>query len=276
MHRFFLTLVAVGCALCLPGSAQTPANLRMYVLDCGVLLNRTPTPYGLTSEQVGGVTELADPCFLLVHGNQTLLWDTGIDEVAERRAARFQKDRLDKPLKAQLTELGYPPSKITYLALSHLHGDHAGNANDYAASTWIVQKAERDYMFREGLPDNINSKEFGALQKSKAVVVEGNRDHDVFGDGSVVLIATPGHSPGHQSLFVKLAQTGPIVLSGDLYHFPAERTFKKVPAGDFDAAATAASREKLEAFLMKTGAKLWIQHDTIGNKTLKKAPAFYE
>ena len=95
---------------------------------------------------------------------------------------------------------------------------------------------------------------------SKTIVANG--DHDVFGDGSVVLLSTPGHSPGHQSLFVKRAKTGPIVVSGDRYRYPAERTFNKLPKAD-KAEQTTASRVKLEAYLKKTSAQLWIQHDLL-------------
>ena len=244
----------------------------MYVLDCGTLLNRDPSAYDLTKAQVG-VSDMADPCFFLVHSRGTLLWETGIDQIVENRLERFQRDRIDKPLKGQLAEIGYKPSDITYLAMSHSHGDHAGNANDYAAATWIVQKAERDFMFAPNLPANINSKEYAALRNSKTVVAMG--DHDVFGDGAVVLLSTPGHTPGHQSLFIKLVKTGPIVLSGDLYHYPAERTFKKLPKAD-NADQTNASRATVEAFLKKTGAQLWIQHDIVSNSKLKKSPAYYE
>src|SRR5262245_28846341 len=260
-------------------AAQTPARpapvktLRLYVLDCGTLLNRTAAPYGLTPEQVANVTELSDPCFLFVHPRGALLWETGINNVPEARNARFQNDRIDKPLKAQLAELGYAPAAITYLAVSHLHGDHIGNANDYAGATWIVQKAERDYMFGEGLPANINPKEYAALKTSKTIVATG--EHDVFGDGSVTLIPTPGHSPGHQSLLVKLPKTGSILLSGDLFHFPAERTLNKVPAND-NVEQTAASRARVEELLKKTGAQLWIQHDLTAYRKLKKSPAYYE
>jgi glyoxylase-like metal-dependent hydrolase (beta-lactamase superfamily II) len=269
----FLLLVVAAVLGVVEPSAQAPKSVRLYVLDCGTLLNRDPSGYDLTSQQVGGVTELADPCFLIVNPRGTLLWETGIEQVAANRPERFRNDRIDKSLKSQLAEIGYPPAAITYLAVSHLHGDHIGNANDYASSTWIVQKTEREYMFSEGLPPNISNKEYSALKTSKTIVADG--DHDVFGDGSVVLLATPGHSPGHQSLVVKLAKTGPIVLSGDLYHYPAERSLNKLPRAD-KAEQTTASRVRLEAYMKKTSAQLWIQHDIIANRTLKKSPAFYE
>jgi glyoxylase-like metal-dependent hydrolase (beta-lactamase superfamily II) len=107
-------------------------------------------------------------------------------------------------------------------------------------------------------------------------VIITKEEHDVFGDGTVVIKSTPGHSPGHQVLFVKLAKTGPVLLSGDLYHYPEERKLNRVPTTEFNAAQTVVSREAVEAFLKKTGARLWIQHDFTANAKLKKAPEFYD
>ena len=103
-----------------------------------------------------------------------------------------------------------------------------------------------------------------------------SEDYDVFGDGTVVIKAAPGHSPAHQVLFLKLAKTGPVLLSGDLYHYPEERKLKKIPTTEFNAEQTVASRASVEAFLKKTGAQLWIQHDLTATAKLKKAPEFYD
>jgi len=116
---------------------------------------------------------------------------------------------------------------------------------------------------------------FSALKNSKTVFITKN-DYDVFGDGTVVIKAAPGHSPGHQVLFLKLAKTGPVVISGDLYHYPEERKLNKVPTTEFNADQTIASRATIEAFLKKTRAQLWIQHDYTANAKLRKAPEFYE
>ena len=98
----------------------------------------------------------------------------------------------------------------------------------------------------------------------------------MFGDKTVIIKAAPGHSPAHQVLFLKLKKAGPIVLSGDLYHYPEERKLNKIPTTEFNADQTAASRMVIEAFLKKTGAQLWIQHDYAANAKLRKAPEFYE
>jgi N-acyl homoserine lactone hydrolase len=252
---------------------STATAQRLYVFDCATLKDRDPATYGLTRAQVESV-DMSDPCFLVVHPRGTLLWETGLNDAVYNRpeGGGAKHDKIDKSLKSQLAEIGYKPADITYLAVSHLHGDHSGNANDYAGSTWIAQKAERDYMFGENLPANIHPEEYAVLTKSKTIVIDG--DYDVFGDGTVMLIATPGHTPGHQSLLVKLPKTGPVILTGDLYHFPAERTLHSMPAAE--KAQTSASRAKVESLLQKTGAQLWIQHDIIGNAKLKKSPVYYE
>jgi len=255
----------------------------MYVFDCATLKDRDPAGYGLTRDQVASV-DMSDPCFLIVHPKGTLLWETGLNDAVYNRpeGGGARHDKIDKSLKSQLAEIGYQPEGITYLAMSHSHGDHSGNANDYAGSTWIVQKAERDYMFRENATAGpaANPDEYKKLKDSKTIIIggdtetKGESDYDVFGDGTVTLISTPGHTPGHQCLLVRLPRTGPVLLGGDLYHFPGEREFHTVPRGN--NAENVASRAKIEALLEKTGAQLWIQHDITSNRKLKKSPQYYE
>jgi glyoxylase-like metal-dependent hydrolase (beta-lactamase superfamily II) len=261
-----------------PPQVRSP---RLYVFDCGVLVRGEPTSYGLTSEQVGGNTNFSDACFLVVHPRGTLLWDVGIIpdaqiqpggvEIAAGRGGNA--NRASKTLKSQLAGIGYTPKDITYLAVSHSHADHVANANDYAGSTWLVQKAERESMFSERAREQAAFANYSALEHSKTVLLEG--DHDVFGDGTVMLISTPGHTPGHQSLLLKLAKTGPVVLTGDLYHYAAERTLKKVPNMD-NKERSAASRARIDDLLQSTHAQLWIQHDIVANAKLKKSPMYYE
>jgi N-acyl homoserine lactone hydrolase len=114
---------------------------------------------------------------------------------------------------------------------------------------------------------------YRALKTSKTKIIEG--DYDVFGDGTVVLMYTPGHTPGHQSLYVKLAKTGGVVLSGDLYHYPEERTLNRMPDRE-RTTGTAASRAALKAFMNKAGAQLWIEHDITLYAKQRKSPEYYD
>lgn len=268
-----------------PAQAKKPAppkSVRLYILDCGDITGVGEAQFGFKPGQLAD-SHMVTPCYLIVHPRGTMMWDTGEIPDADfkgnpTKAGAFTVTR---PLLPQLAALGYTPADITYLALSHYHGDHVANANSFAGSTWIVEEVERTAMFAKPngkaqvastAPD---PNFYGKLEHSKTILLHG-QDHDVFGDGTVVVKFTPGHTPGHQSLFLKFAKTGPVVLSGDLYHYPEERSMGLVPGFDVNASQTRKSRADLEAFIKQFGAQLWIQHGTADNAKLKKAPEYYE
>jgi len=267
-------------AVAAQGRAPRVPSVRLYVFDCGVLVRGEPTAYNLTREQVGD-TNFADACYLVAHPKGTLLWDVGIIPDAQITPGGVEipvgtagnRNKAQRTLSGQLAELGYKPADVTFLAVSHGHADHVANANDYAGSTWLVQRAERQAMFSAQAQTTVAFPTYSGLVKSHTIELTG--DHDVFGDGAVVIKSTPGHTPGHQSLFVKLPVTGGVVLTGDLYHYAAERTLKKIPNND-NKELTQASRAAIDDFLQKTGAQLWIQHDIGANAKLKKSPLYYD
>jgi glyoxylase-like metal-dependent hydrolase (beta-lactamase superfamily II) len=282
---------AVSLAFALPAAnaqqaqkQQPPQSLRLYVLDCGIITPPNVDAYGFKPNDVAD-TRMITPCFLIVHPRGTLMWDTGeIPDSAFKDGVRPQKSgnfTVERPLLPQLAAIGYTPANITYLALSHYHADHVANASLFAGSTWIVQKADRDRILAPRpatppatgrVPDPIF---FEGLANSKTIVLNG-ADHDVFGDGTVVIKSTPGHTPGHQSLFLKLAKTGSVLLTGDLYHYPEEVTAKKVPLFDSNREQTAKSRAMIEEFIKQNHAQMWIQHDYTAGIKRKIAPEFYD
>jgi glyoxylase-like metal-dependent hydrolase (beta-lactamase superfamily II) len=180
-----------------------------------------------------------------------------------------------QPLLPQLAAAGFAPADIDYFALSHYHSDHTANANAFAAATWIVQRAERDFMFAQNPEGIINTASFSALANSETILLD-NEDHDVFGDGSVVMMSTPGHTPGHQVLAVELENAGTVLLGGDLYHYPEERTTGRVPTFEYDADQSRASRARVEAFLESSDATLWIEHDIATHDNLPRSPDFVD
>jgi N-acyl homoserine lactone hydrolase len=260
--------------------AQTPApGVKLYIFDLGWLKARDPK---VLLDRGVTVTDMSVVAYLIVHPRGTLLWDTGTipDELVKSEGTVVARATVNKTLAGQLAQVGYKPSDITYLALSHYHYDHSANANAFAGSIWLVQAPERAAMFPETPPGNPIEADvvakFSALKTAKTKILDG--DYDVFGDSSVVILSTPGHTPGHQSLFLKLAKYGPLVLSGDLYHYPSERTLRDfLPfGGRGDDAKEAISKAKVEALVNKEGATLWIQHDIINDRHLNKSPAFYD
>jgi N-acyl homoserine lactone hydrolase len=267
------------------GPSQNPA-VRLYVFDGGTLENMDTKRFGLEASEVA-ISRMSVPCFLVVHPKGTLIWDTGAvpdsswtftgsSFLFKLTLPNLQRDiTLTKPLKTQLAELGYSPTDITYLALSHYHYDHTANANEFSNAIWLVRENERDSMFSKEPPGVTRPSTYSDLRKNKIEIITTDQ-YDVFGDGTVIIKSAPGHTPGHQILFLKLRQTGNIVLSGDLYHYPEERTLDRVPIFDFNQEQTRLSRKNIDAFLKRTNAQLWIQHDFIANSKLKKAPNYYE
>jgi N-acyl homoserine lactone hydrolase len=258
--------------------APSPKSVRLYVFDCGSLNIPDISPYQLKREEIA-TNYMSVACFLVAHPKGTLMWDVGAVPDSSFKpgagSATLRYATVTKPLTAQLAEIGYRPADVTYLSFSHFHWDHVGNANEFAGATWLVRKLEREIMFSDPPSPRTEPANYSALKTSKSVIVT-KEDYDVFGDGTVVLKSAPGHSPDHQVLFLKLEKTGPVLLSGDLYHYPEERKLNRIPTTEFNAAQTVTSRAAIEAFLKKTGAQLWIQHDFNANAKLKKAPQYYE
>lgn len=289
MVILMLTTVLGACAFFAIDSAVAQVRapeLRLYVLDCGTIIYNNPETYNLTRQEVIN-TNMSDPCYLVVHPRGSLLFDSGLPDSAVGKP--FNEAPLSgrpptnsatyfmlvtKTLKSQLAQIGFPANKIDYFVLSHSHVDHVGNANDYAGSTWLVQKTEWDFMFGPNVAEASIPAAYKSLKNSKKTkMIEG--DYDVFGDGTVVLKYTPGHTPGHQCLYLKLPKTGGVVLSGDIYHYPEELTLGRMPERE-KMTETAASRAALATFIKNAKAVLWIGHDINANSKLKKSPEYYD
>lgn len=280
-----LTLIALAAA---PLVAQNgpahhppkpPKSLRLYVFDCGILKPKDAAMFNFKNDQVA-VLNMAVPCFLVAHPKGTMMWDVGVipDSAFNADGAPVTQgmSTVTKQLKPQLAAVGYAPEDITYIAFSHYHSDHTANANMFAGSTWLVEQAERDIMFSDKPAPVKVEKNYIALKDSKTVILPATSDYDVFGDGTVIIKPAPGHTPGHQVLFLKLPKTGPVLIAGDLYHYNEERNTDHTPSFEYNKEQSLESRAKIEKFLKESGAQLWIEHDLARNEKLKKAPKYYE
>ena len=256
------------------GHAQParPGVEKLYILNCG------EGTAGDISRWSPGVNEgksmdFVDSCYLIKHAQGWFLWDTGIsDAVATMPNGLAPADpkavfwRRPKTLAAQLDQLGVKPADIKAMAISHTHPDHIGNVEMFPSTMLYVQKAEYEW------PGANNQPRF----KVEHPVTKLDGDRDVFGDGSVTILATPGHTPGHQSLLVKLPNTGAIVLTGDAVHFRENWDNRRVPSLNADKEQTAASMQKIADTLTKEKAQLWINHDKAQRDGQKMAPEFYD
>jgi N-acyl homoserine lactone hydrolase len=266
--------------LCGARADEAQGVQRLYVLNCGESETKDLSAWSPGFNR-GKAWQFSDSCYLIRHTKGVLLWETGVaDAVAALPDGLVVGNgmltlHVRKTLRSQLQELGVAPSQITHLGFSHFHGDHVGNANLFTSATLYVQRPEYEAAFG---PDpgkfNFNPAFFNKLRDSNIVQLDG--DHDLFGDGSVMILSTPGHTPGHQSLLVRLPKTGPVLLSGDAVHFSENWENRRVPARNFDKEQSLASMQKLAEVLERSHAQLWINHDKAQTDTLPHAPEFFE
>jgi len=269
--RLAFFIVAVWVAALGSQPAAAAGVDKLYVLDCGHISAADESRW-TPGMNVGVPIELSDNCYLIHHAQGWFLWDTGLadaiaampDGATGANGALHMKRT--KTLAGQLEELGVKPSDIKGLAISHTHPDHIGNVEQFPQVMLYVQKAEYEWPGEGGAPRfNPNHP-----------VTKLDGDHDVFGDGSVVIVSTPGHTPGHQSLLIRLPKTGAVVLSGDAVHFKDNWDNRRVPALNFDKDQTVASMQRIADILAKEHGQLWINHDKPQTDAQKKPPEFYE
>ena len=257
---------------------------RLYRLDGGRSLANDESVW-TPGENVGRSIQFSSTCWLIQRGNQWLLWDTGVPKSALNDPKGWSTlpklivYHLDRILTDQLAMIGLKTTDIIYVAVSHTHGDHIGNVRLFPDSTVLIQRAEYTWISSpDGPNDNVNQLKALARQllgtPKHLRLLDG--DTDVFGDGSVTLVSTPGHTPGSQSLMVRLKKSGFIILSGDVVHL--EENFEKdtVPSLNTDKAASIASMERIKRMITTYKAKLFINHDKTESDALKLIPTFYD
>ena len=284
--RFTLSLAAVAC--CCLGLMSGRANaagdkeIRLYAIDCGSLTFKDMSMFSDTGHYDGKKNgSMVDPCFLLQHPAGFFLWDTGLGDALVGHDPPVNEAgvglHVQKTLVGQLAQIGVRPADIKVLAFSHFHVDHTGNANLFTAATWLINEEELKWALGKPTPPVVVPESFNAYKNVQTRMING--DYDVFGDGTIRILRTPGHTPGHQVLLVKLAHTGPVLLSGDLYHLASDRPRAADGAGqvmsvNVDRAQTLASMNRVESILKNTAGRLVIQHDPADFASLPKFPAF--
>ncbi len=273
---FSLILSVFLLAAC--SSVPQDKPLSLHIFECGEIEVRDVSLFS-PGVDVGQKRQMVDSCYLIQHPKGSLIWDTGLNDAIGKAGIEKWKGaffmNVPKSLSSQLDEIGVKATDIDYLGISHFHSDHVGNANLFNNASLIIQKEEFEAAFgKEPEKFGFDKTLYEKVNTEKVMVING--DKDVFGDGSVIVKRAIGHTPGHQVLFVNLEETGPVLLSGDLYHFTKNRTHKRVPSFNFDKEKTLESMEEIEKFVSKSGAQLWIQHDKEQNKTLKHSPDFYQ
>ena len=262
---------------------------RLYVFDCG-LGHANDESRWTVGVNVGKPIDITVSCYLIHHTDGYFLWDTGIsDAVASMQAGWYPNNNpatdihwtRAKSLESQLAEIGVKPSEIKFVGISHTHPDHIGNAELFASVPILIQKAEYDYYFAPGKsgiakPPSDTRPTFSKEHPVNLV----QEDLDVFGDGSVLIVYTPGHTPGHQSCLVHLPKTGWILLSGDAVHLQENWDNRRIPYFSTMPAEqklqTQLSMQRMADLISFYHAQLWINHEKTQSDKLKHAPAYYE
>ena len=255
-----------------PAFAQGKGVERLYILNCGEGVAGDISRWS-PGVNVGKSMDFVDNCYLIKHARGWFLWDTGVTDAiaampngqapADPRATHWRRP---KTLAAQLEQLGVKPADVKGMAVSHTHPDHSGNVEMFPQAMLYVQKAEYEW------PGANNAPRF----KPEHPVTKLEGDRDLFGDGSLTIVSTPGHTPGHQSLLVRLQKTGAVLLSGDAVHFRSNWENRGVPANNTDQEETRKSMQKMADLLARQKAQLWINHDKAQRDGLKLAPAYYD
>lgn len=252
---------------------------RIYNLDGGIAEVEDVSMY-TPGIDAGKPVTLPCNAYLIRRSGEWILWDTGSeDELIKipggKIIAHGIRGVLKRTLKSQLDEIGVDPGDVTTLILSHAHFDHIGNVRLFPKAKWIVHRKEYDAMFGPDHEEHgYDPALYETLRNNPTEIVDG--DHDVFGDGSVRLIATPGHTPGHCSLAVRLPKSGMVILSGDVAHFERSFVHRYVPSFNFDAGQTKASMDKIDRIIKSEKAQLWINHDAEQCATIPHAPQWIE
>ncbi len=263
----FTASALISLASPAPAQPAKPGIERMYVLYCGDIALNDASDF---TPGASGPGHLTVTCYLVKHAKGWVLFDTGVGDhifnMPNGQKSRAGNWTVKKTLESQLAELGLKPTDITYVALSHSHGDHVGNLGLFSQSTLIVQKPEWEWK----PPVGVNPFKPGM----KAITPEG--DHDLFGDGSVVLIATYGHSPGHQNMLVRLPKTGAIMFTGDSVHTKTNWDGGRVPQRNHNVPQSLQALERMRAVLKENKAELWIGHEPSEVPLRRYSPAYYE
>jgi len=271
-----LSAVALSGSVAAQDTDGSP-DLEMWRLDCGTLEISDMAAFSDAHLYDGEARTLTVSCYLIRNADQYLLWDAGLDKalVAGSVSQSGATLSMGQSIETQLESIGVATSDVTYAGISHFHFDHVSQLPDFAKSTLLIGAKDWEMVKAATEPTALlDPRPFAAWlgeDAGKAIAIA--KDHDVFGDGSVVMKATPGHTPGHTALLVRMPQMGNVLLTGDLYHFEEQVTNRGVPEFNTDRADTLASFDRFDAMVKALNATVIIQHDP---RHLDRLPSFPE
>lgn len=271
--RKLLSLMAISIGLASSPAIAQQAEVKLWRLDCGTVAANDLNAFSDTKAYTGKSKQLASSCYLIQHGSDYMLWDTGLPAAMKGKPLDI-KAAMDATvtltIKEQLATLNVDPASIKYVAVSHYHFDHIGQLADFPGATLLVGKNDWQVVTTDPATYGADPKPFEAWIKGGSKVEAVANDKDVFGDGSVTMLRLPGHTPGHNGLLVRLKRK-PVLLTGDLAHFSENYKSNGVPTFNYNRAETLASLDRFKKLADNLGATVIIQHEPAD---IKKLPAF--
>jgi N-acyl homoserine lactone hydrolase len=271
MKRMSVSLAAVlaSVAFAACAAAQSAAELSLTRFDCGKTTTLADVSgFSDVAAFKGLSIQLTFSCYLVKHGNDYLVWDTGNPAASGGTPAPTAPSL---SLVAQLAQLHLQPEQITFVGISHYHGDHVGQVGSFPQATLLIGKGDWDRLNDPKPSPGVNPANFAHWISGGGKVEPLPGDKDVFGDGSVIMLSTPGHTPGHHSLLVKLKDRGNVLITGDLAHFRENYDSNGVPTFNTSRAETLASLDRFKQLATNLKATVIIQHDA---RDIDKLPAF--
>jgi glyoxylase-like metal-dependent hydrolase (beta-lactamase superfamily II) len=267
MIRYFTAATVCGASLAAPAFAQAPADLSLWRLDCGtaakptVIAERFSDTFSYPPDKLQQFTY---SCYVVKHGNDVMVWDTGFVPGSNPNAPKVS-------LTDQLSRLKITADQVKYVGISHFHADHTSQLPSLPNATLLIGKGDWDGITAKPPMTGANAAAFTHWISEGGKVEPLSADKDVFGDGRVVVLRTPGHTPGHSSLLVRLKDKGPVILSGDAAHFHENYDSNGVPSFNYERADTIASLDRIKKIAANLKATVIIQHDP---RDISKLPAF--
>lgn len=263
----FLSAAVLSLGLALPAQTEaesvTPPAIKLWRLDCGSFT----APTDAFSDLVSHPSErgsYVDSCYLVRHGEDLLLWDAGLPLALlgkpEDASTPIQM-QLTVTIVAQLAQIGLVPTDVTVLGISHMHSDHTGQAAAFPGARLVMDRGDFEALRRTPPPFFTDPSTLRPWLDGGSATELISGDHDVFGDGTVVMVALPGHTPGNHGLLVRLAHTGPVLISGDALHAPEQLTSHALPPSNASRSDSLASIDRITGIVRDADATLIVGHD---------------
>jgi N-acyl homoserine lactone hydrolase len=271
MLATLLTALSVAASA---AEAENATALKLWRLDCGTVQVNNLDLFSDTFSYVGQKRKLTDSCYLIQHGGDYMIWDTGLP-AGLKGAPLSDSDplspTLSKTVVEQLAALKVDSKQIALVGISHYHFDHVGQAADFPQAKLLIGKADFEALKTEPVPFGADPAALAHWLKDGAPSEQVSGDKDIYGDGSVTMLSMPGHTPGSYALLVRLAKKGPVLLSGDVVHFEEQFKANGVPSFNTNRAESLASMERIQKIAKSLKATLVVQHDA---NDITKLPAF--